>query len=196
MARRSSDDRNAIAKADKRARQLLHRAESLQARHQAREERDAKTRRYRLGQVLEGFLFEEPELLAQIKDIVQHESLEHVRVAFRLVGGGPSWFEQPDGEEAKVAIDTRRVRLGMAVERILPFEPALCARMEALMQQQAPYVREVFGLNGDGDGTSWFSRITQRQRRAPAQAAPLTSRTLVVDSLSSATATNAPRACQ
>jgi hypothetical protein len=156
MARQTLDDRNAIAKADKRARQLLHRAESLRARHQAREERDAKTRRYRLGQVLEGFLFEEPELLAQIKDMMQHEPLEHVRVAFRLLGGGPSWFEQPDGEGAKVAIDTRRIRLGMIVERMLPFEPALCARLKELMQQQSPYVREVFGL--EGAGPSWFAR--------------------------------------
>jgi hypothetical protein len=49
MARRTLDDQNAIAKANKRASQLLHRAESQQARHQAREERAAKTRRYRLG---------------------------------------------------------------------------------------------------------------------------------------------------
>jgi hypothetical protein len=156
MARRTLDDRNAIAKAEKRASQLLHRAESLQARHAAREERDAKTRRYRLGQVLEGFLFEEPELLAQIKHMVQHEPLEHVRVAFRLVGGVPSWFEKSDGADGKSAIDTRRVRLGMIVERVLPSEHALCARMEALMQQQSPYVREVFGF--DGDGPNWFSR--------------------------------------
>jgi hypothetical protein len=108
--------------------------------------------------VLEGFLFDEPELLARFKDIVQHEPLEHVRVAFRLVGGGHSWFEKPDGEDAKSGIDTRRVRLGMIVERMLPFEPALCARMEALVCQQSPYVREVFGL--DGDGPSWFERHT------------------------------------
>jgi hypothetical protein len=149
MARRTLDDRNAIAKADKRARQLLHRAESLRARHAAREERDAKTRRYRLGQVLEGFLFEEPELLAQIKDMVQHEPLEHVRVAFRLLGGGPSWFEQPDGEDAKVAIDTRRIRFGMIVERMLPSDAALRARMEALLQRDNPRIRAVFGLTSD-----------------------------------------------
>jgi hypothetical protein len=95
-------------------------------------------------------------VLAQINDMVQHEPLEHVRVAFRLVGGGPSWFEQPDGEDAKVAIDTRRFRLGMIVERMLPLEPALCARLKELMQQQSPYVREVFGL--EGAGPSWFAR--------------------------------------
>jgi hypothetical protein len=88
MARRALEDRNAIAKADKRASQLLHGAESLRARHPAREERDVKTRRYRLGQVLEGFLFDEPELLAQFKDLVQREPLEHVQVASGSSGVG------------------------------------------------------------------------------------------------------------
>jgi hypothetical protein len=73
---------------------------SAAPRQAAREERDAKTRRYRLGQALEGFLFDEPELLAQLKDVVQHEPLKHVRVAFRLVGGGPSWLDKPDGDDS------------------------------------------------------------------------------------------------
>jgi hypothetical protein len=155
MARRPSRELEALsAKSAKRVRQLLNRVEQLEDRTRAREERSAKTRRYRLGQLLESFLFDEPELLAQFKDIVQHEPLEHVRVAFRLVGGGSSWFEKPEGEDVKSAIDTRRVRLGMIVERLLPFDPALCARLEVLMHQQSSYVREVFGL--DGDGPSWF----------------------------------------
>lgn len=155
MARRRADDQGAVAKAEKRAAHMLARVERLQDRRRAREERAAKTRRYRLGQMLEGFLFEEPELLAQLNDIVQHEPLEHVRVAFRLVGGGPSWFDKPDGDDAKSVIDTRRVRLGMIVERVLPFDDALRARMEALIRQQSAYMREVFGL--EGSRPSWFA---------------------------------------
>lgn len=155
--RRSSAELEALsAKSAKRVRQLLSRVEQIEDRMRAREEWNAKTRRYRLGQVLESFLFDEPELLAKFKHIVQHEPMEHVRVAFRLVGDGPSWFELPDGEDAKSAIDTRRVRLGMILERVLPFDGALRARLAALMQQQSPYVREVFGL--DGNGPSWFDR--------------------------------------
>jgi hypothetical protein len=155
MARQTSDELAArAAKAEKRALQMYHRAERLHERAQAREERNAKTRRYRLGQVLEGFVFDEPGLLAQFKEIVQHEPLEHVRVAFRLVGDGPSWFEKPDGEDAPSAIDTRRVRLGIIVERMLPFDDALTERMEALVQQQSSYVRGVFDL--EGNGPSWF----------------------------------------
>ncbi|HEX5661412.1 MAG TPA: hypothetical protein VFX59_29685 [Polyangiales bacterium] len=45
--------------------------------------------------MLESFLFEEPALLAQLKDIVQHESLEHVRLAFRLVGVGRHGSRSP-----------------------------------------------------------------------------------------------------
>jgi hypothetical protein len=155
MARETLEELEArAAKAEKRAKAMRARAEQLQATYDAREERNAKTRRFRLGAVVEGFLFDEPELLATLKELVQHEPLEHVRVAFRLAGGGPSWFEKPDGDEAQVVIDTRRVRLGMIVERMLPVDAALCARLERIMQQQSPYVREVFGL--EGNGPSWF----------------------------------------
>jgi hypothetical protein len=82
-------------------------------------------------------------------------------VAFRVVGDGPSWFEKPNGEDAKSAIDTRRVRLGMLVERVLPFDPTLCSRLEALMQQQTLYVRAVFGL--ESDGPSWFVRFNKNR---------------------------------
>jgi hypothetical protein len=160
MARETLDQLEArAAKATKRAQQMLHRAERLRDRALAREERDAKTRRYQLGQVLESFVFDEPELLAQLKTIVQHEPLEHVRAAFRLVGGGPSWFEQPERDEATSAIDTRRVRLGMILEQLLRSDAALRDRMEALMLQQSPRVRGVFGL--DGEGRSWFDTRAQ-----------------------------------
>lgn len=163
MARETLEELQARAtKAEKREKAMRARAEQLQAAYDAREERNAKTRRFRLGEVVESIMFDEPELLATLKELVQHEPLEHVRAAFRLGGDGPSWFEQPGGEDAKSAVDTRRVRLGMLVERMLLFDGALRAPVEALMREQSPYVRGVFGL--DGDGANWFAQRAQRQR--------------------------------
>lgn len=43
----------------------------------------------------------------------------------------PSWFEQPQRDDPMKIVDTRRFRLGMVLERLLPGGDPLIARTEA-----------------------------------------------------------------
>jgi len=124
----------------------MERLETAQARLRVRDKRNGATRHYRLGLVLESFLFEEPALLARVEELVRLEPAR-VRAAFAL-DRPPSWFEQPERNDPKKLVDTRRFWLGIAVERLLPEDDWLRARVESLLQEQAPHVRAAFGAGG------------------------------------------------
>jgi hypothetical protein len=144
------------ARAVRKFEQALVRLESAQARQRARDKRNEATRHYRLGLVLESFLFSEPTLLARVEELVRQES-PRVRAAFAL-DRPPSWFEQPQRDDpTKMVVDARRFRLGMVLERLLPGDEALSARVEALMREQALHIRAAFVM--EGDGPSWFERL-------------------------------------
>jgi hypothetical protein len=145
-----------VERALRKAAQALERSEAAQARVRVREKRNEATRHYRLGLVLESFLFREPALLARVEALVQQES-PRVRAAFSL-HQLPSWFEQPRHDAPKKILDTRRYWLGMALERLLPGDAAVLARVKALMREQASNVRDAFDLE-DPMGTSWFDRM-------------------------------------
>ena len=145
---------------EKRARnvmQLCHaqaRLGVLLARKRTRDKSREATRHYRLGLVLESFLFDDAVLIGRVRERIERES-PRVRAAFALEETA-SWFERPEQERvnAKTVVDTRRFRLGMVLERLLPGDAALIARVEALVREQPAHVRDAFGL--EGEGTSWF----------------------------------------
>ena len=130
------------------------RLDVLLARQRTREKSQEATRHYRLGLVLEGFLFDDPVLLARVKERIERES-QRVRAAF-LLDEALSWFEQHERVDSKTVVDTRRFRLGMVLERLLPGDAALIARVEALTREQPTHVRDAFGL--EGEGPSWFDK--------------------------------------
>ena len=141
-----------LNRAEQKLKHALARLEVAKARARTDEKRAEATRHYRLGLVLERFLFEEPALLAQVERRMRTQALR-VRKAFAL-DGTPSWFAQPTWNDPKKMVDTRRYRLGMVLERLLPDDAPLIARVEALMRAQAPHVRDAFGM--EGEGLSWF----------------------------------------
>jgi hypothetical protein len=140
------------AVAERKLVQALARQQRAEARLRTRQKRASATRHYRLGLVLEGFVFDEPALLARVREWIERES-PRVREAFGL-DEAPSWFEQPVRDDPKKMVDTRRVRLGMVLERLLPEDEVLIARIEALIREQALHVQQAFGLGGEGE--SWF----------------------------------------
>ena len=142
-----------LDRAQQKLSQAVARLEVAQGRARARKKRAEATRRYWLGVVLERFLFDEPALLAEMERSMRSES-PRVREAFGL-DRPPSWFAQPAKNDPKKAVDTRRYRLGMALERLLRGNVALITRVEALMRAQAPYVRDAFGM----EGVSWFDEL-------------------------------------
>jgi hypothetical protein len=149
-----------VARAVRKFSQAMTRLEDAQARLRAREKRNEATRHYRLGLVLEGFLFEEPALLARVEELIRQEE-PRVRAAFAL-DRPPSWFEKPRRDDPKKVVDTRRFWLGAVLERMLTGDGPLLARIEALMQAQAPHVRSVFGM--DGYGPSWLDQRPRADR--------------------------------
>ena len=126
----------------------------LFARQRTRDKSREATRHYRLGLVLESFLFEDAGLLGRVRERIEQES-PRVRAAFALEQA-VSWFEQPERVDSKTVVDTRRFRLGMVLEGLLVGDGALIARVEGLMREQPTHVRDAFGL--EGDGPSWFDR--------------------------------------
>lgn len=171
--------------------QAMARLEVAHARARARNKRDEATRHYRLGLVLESFLFDEPALLAEVEMRIR-EHAPRVRAVFAL-DRSPSWFALPTWNDPKKVIDTRRYRLGMVLERTLPGDAALSARVEALIREQATYVRDAFGM--EGDGLSWFDE----RRAVPAQhehgPGPRSNWGAVSGSLAGRSAPCAPREC-
>jgi len=159
MSRLSREDEARLVEYSRKAAQSLTRFEAAKARLREREKKNEATRRYRLGLVLESFLFDEPALLARIEELVRMESAR-VRAAFAL-DQSPSWFEQPVRDDPKKVVETRRARLGMLLER-LPADAALASRLETLMREQSPHVQAAFRI--DGEERSWF------QERAAARA--------------------------
>ena len=135
--------------------QLAARLEVARARAQTRKKKAEATRHYRLGLVLESFLFDEPALLLEVERRMQRES-PRVREAFAL-DETPSWFAQPARGDPKKVVDTRRFRLGMVLERLLPGDEALITRVEGLMHAQAPHIRDAFGM--ESGGLSWFDEL-------------------------------------
>jgi hypothetical protein len=134
------------ARAVRKFAQFVVRLEADQARQRVRDKRNEATRHYRLGLMLESFLFSEPTLLARIEELIRQESTR-VRAAFAL-DRPPSWFEQPQRDDPKKVVDTRRFWLGIVLERMLPGNDALSARVEGLLREQAPHVRAAFGMGG------------------------------------------------
>lgn len=153
MTTRQEKQRATLERLTQRAIVAKARLDVLLARQRTREKSQEATRHYRLGLVLEGFLFDEPALLARVKERIERES-SRVRAAFALEETA-SWFERPERVDSKTVVDTRRFRLGMVLEWLLPGDAALIARVEALMREQPVHVREAFGL--EGEGPSWFS---------------------------------------
>lgn len=151
----SAADPARLDRAEQKLRQVAACLEVARARAWTRKKRAEATRHYRLGLVLESFLFDEPALLAEVERSMQSES-PRVREAFAL-NGTPSWFAHPTWHDPKKTVDTRRYRLGMVLERLLPGDVALIGRVEALMRAQAPFVRDAFGM--EGDGWSWFDKM-------------------------------------
>ena len=100
-------------------------------------------------------MFDEPALLAEVERRMRAQA-PRVREAFAL-DEAPSWFAQPTWDAPKQTVDTRRYRIGMVLERLLPGDVALIARVEALMRAQAPFVRYPFGM--EGEGLSWFDEL-------------------------------------
>jgi len=143
----------------RKAAQALERSETAQARVRVGDKRNEATRHYRLGLVLESFLFSEPALLARVEALVRQES-PRVRAAFSF-DRPPSWFEGTARIDPKKAVDTRRSRLGKSLEQLLPRDKALIARVEALMCDQAPHVRAALAM--DRQGKSWFDRQARKQ---------------------------------
>lgn len=152
MTTRADKLRAQLERETQRASVAKARLDVLLARQRTREKSQEATRHYRLGLVLEGFLFDEPALLGRVRERIERES-QRVRAAFAL-DEVSSWFEQPTRVDSKTVVDTRRFRLGMVLERLLPGDHALIARVEALMREQPAHVRGAFGL--EGDGPSWF----------------------------------------
>ena len=93
-------------------------------------------------------------LLGRVRERIERGA-QRVRAAFALEETA-SWFERPERVDSKTVVDTRRFRLGMVLERVLPGDAALIARVEALVQEQPTHVRDAFGL--EGAGPSWFDR--------------------------------------
>ena len=144
-----------LDRAEQKLRQVAARLEVARARERTRMKRAEATRYYRLGLVLESFLFDEPALLREVERRMQRES-PRVREAFAL-DETPSWFSQPARSDSKKVVDTRRFRLGMVLERLLPGDEALITRLEGLIRAQAPHIRNAFRM--EGDGWSWFDEL-------------------------------------
>jgi vacuolar-type H+-ATPase subunit D/Vma8 len=137
-AKRTLEER--IEHLQRRFHQAYRRANELKGHLAAHEKRQRATRHYRLGVILERILVEDVALRARIKACVERES-PRVRAVFAL-HEPVSWFEQLDRADTKKAIDTRRFRLGMIAERLLPSDAALRARIEASVREQPPHVQE------------------------------------------------------
>lgn len=131
-----------VERALRKAAQALERSETAQARVRVRDKRNEATRHYRLGLVLESFLFSEPALLARVEELVRQES-PRVRAAFAL-DKPPSWFEEPKRDDPKEMVDTRRFRLGLVLERMMLADKELSARVKSRICEQPSHVQAAF----------------------------------------------------
>lgn len=131
--------------ADERARFKKAREEDAIIKRLGLEKRQAKTRTYRLGKAIETVLFELPRRRKELEGIVRSMPEAHVFDAFRFGRSTPTWFDDPAGDDSVRDVDTRRFRLGVAVEQLLDRRErvTLRARLLHAVAEEPEHVRRL-----------------------------------------------------